>query len=471
MKTTVRTIVATCMVSLLAGCATSTQHPRVKAIEVPAQYGFGDSERNTPSQVLDTRRDSTASAARDEWWKQFGGPRLDRLVGRVLDANTDLASAGLRLQQARLRAGLARNELWPQPDASISAGYNKPLNGDASGTRTNGVTTGVSYVLDLWGTLRAQRDVAAWEAQATEEDLQATRLALIAETADLYWTLAFLNQRIQAGAESLARLERTLQLVRTQFNAGAVSRLELREAEQQLQSQIAAQSQLAQQRVELRNALTVLLDGTPWPQDDEPQTLAEARIPEIHAGVPAELLARRPDLRAAELRLRGALANIGITATSYYPSINLTGSVSGSSSALSDVLTNPVATLGAGLSLPFLRWNEMSLNVDIASTEYEIAANDFRKTLYTALMEVDNALSARVELGKQADASRASLDAAIEVERLYEVRYAAGATSLRTWLDAQETRRNAEIAFSQTRLEQLRNDLSLFQALGGSGGG
>lgn len=467
MSTAVRNMLAVAGALALSACASLGGHPRIDDIRVPAQYGLGDSDENAPTQGL--RSAFTREPVQDAWWRQFGDARLDRLIERVLDVNTDLASAGLRLQRARLAAGLAKDPLWPDVEASISTGYNKTLSDNSSGQRTNGATTSVSYVLDLWGRLRAQRDVAAWEAEATAEDLQSTRVALIANTADLYWTLAFLNQRIQAGEESLARLERTLGLVRTQFNAGAVSRLELREAEQQLQSQIAAQSQLEQQRVETRNALSVLLDGAPWPKTDEPQTLADARSPEIHAGIPAELLSRRPDLRAAELRLRGALANVGITATSYYPTLSLTGSVAGSSSSLSDVLTNPIATLGAGLSLPFLRWNEMSLNVDLANTEYEIAANDFRKTLYTAFTEVDNALSARVELARQVDASQASLDAATEVERLYEVRYAAGATPLRTWLDAQETRRNAELSLAERRLEQLRNDLSLFQALGGSG--
>jgi outer membrane protein TolC len=280
--------------------------------------------------------------------------------------------------------------------------------------------------------------------------------------------LAFLNQRIAAGEQSLDRLQRTLALVQGQFNAGAVSRLEVREAEQNLESQHAAQSQLVQQRVEARNALTVLLDGQPWSESDELQSLNDAHSPEIQAGLPAELLARRPDLRAAELRLREALANIHVTLTSYYPAISLTGSVGGTSTALGDVLANPVATLGAGLALPFLHWNEMKLNAEISGTGYEIAASDFRKALYTAFTDVDNALSARVELTKQLDSQQKSFDAAVDVERLYEVRYRSGATPLRLWLDAQETRRSAELSLAEARLSQLQNDALLFQALGGS---
>jgi len=452
----------------LAGCASTGSH-QLKDPAVAATYGLGDSTKNTPASDLPLAQShATKDVTQETWWTGFGDERLDRLVARVLEVNTDLASAGFRLQRARFNAGLATEDLLPHIDASGSAGYSKQLSGNSSGVRSYGTSATLSFELDLWGRLRTQRTIANWEAQATEQDLQTTFLSLVADTCDIYWTLAFLNQRIASGEESLARVERTLSLVRVQYDSGAVSKLELREAEQNLQSQQAAQSQLVQQRVELRNSLTVLLDGRPWSQDDEPQSMTNAHSPSLEAGVPAELLGRRPDLQAAELRLRESLAQIKVVRTSYYPAISLTGSVGGSSTSLSDVLAHPVETLGAGLSLPFLHWNEARLNTKIAGTEYEIAANDFRTTLYTAFTEVDNALSARQELAKQVDLSQQSFDAAVEVERLYEVRYRAGATPLRTWLDAQETRRQAELSLAQTRLGQLQNDSKLFQALGGS---
>ena len=453
---------------LLSACAGTGSH-RLEDPAVAASYGAGDSTKNAPvdNVALGQRRD-VQDVTRDTWWQGFGDERLDRLVARVLEVNTDLASAGFRLQRARFSAGLATSDLLPNFDVSGSAGYSRNLSGSSQGARSYGATASLSYELDLWGRLRTQRTIANWEAQATDEDLQTTFLSLVSDSCDLYWTLGFLNQRIVAGELSLARVERTLSLVRTQFNSGAVSRLELREAEQNLQSQQAAQSQLIQQRVETRNSLTVLLDGQPWPIADEPQSMANAHSPAIEPGLPAELLARRPDLRAAELRLRESLSQVKVVRTSYYPAISLTGSVGGSSTSLSSVLAHPVESLGAGLALPFIHWNEARLNTKIAGTEYEIAANDFRKTLFTAFTEVDNALSARQELAKQVDLSQQSFDSAVEVERLYEVRYRAGATPLRSWLDAQETRRQAELSLAQARLNQLQNDSRLFQALGGS---
>jgi NodT family efflux transporter outer membrane factor (OMF) lipoprotein len=456
------------MVSLLSACVGTGSH-RLVDPAVASTYGAGDSTQNTPSDKVALGQQRTVKdRMQDTWWTGFGDERLDRMVARVLEVNTDLASAGFRLARARYSAGLATSDLLPNFDISGSAGYSKELSGSSKGLDSYSASAGIQYELDLWGRLRTQRTIAQWEAQATEEDLQSTFLALVSQTCDLYWTIAFLNQRIATGEESLARVRRTLELVQSQFNAGAVSRLELREAEQNLDSQQAAQSQLIQQRVEARNSLTVLLDGTPWPISDEPQDMNNAHSPEIEPGVPAELLGRRPDLRAAELRLRESLSQIRVVRASYYPAISLTGSVGGSSDSLSSVLAHPVETLGAGLALPFIHWNEARLNTKIAGAEYEIAANDFRATLYTAFTEVDNALSARQELAKQVELSQRSYDAAVEVERLYEVRYRAGATPLRQWLDAQETRRQAELSLAQTRLNQLQNDSRLFQALGGS---
>jgi NodT family efflux transporter outer membrane factor (OMF) lipoprotein len=463
---------------LLAGCAAGPARRDAAAVKVAAEYGRGESEKNAPVDAVrfptsvSSRSPQTVSGDRsvseDRWWQGFGDARLNRLVDAMLSANTDLATAGLRLKQARLLAGLAADAGRPHLDATTSFNYDRLLKAPRSDSRASSATASVSYEADLWGKLRAQREIATWEVEATVEDLQATKLLLVGDACNLYWTLAFLNQRISNGEQSLTRLQRTLALVQSQFTSGAVSRLEVREAEQNLESQKTLQSQLIQRRVELRNALTVLLDGHPWPTSDEPQNLDDTRSPEIQPGLPVELLARRPDLRASELRLRQALKSIKVAQASYYPVLSLTGGVGGSSAALRDVLANPIATLGAGLVFPFLHWNEMNLNVELAGTDYEIEANNFRKALYRAFADVDNALSARAQLIDQLSSSQKSFDAAVEIERLYEVRYRSGAASLRFWLDAQETRRSAELVLAQARLNQLQNDVVLSQALGGS---
>ena len=469
--TRLRPLALACATTLMLSACVSTGNHRVDAPNVPASYGHGDPARNAPTERADASPQAAAADVRDDpWWTQFGDPRLDRVIDRALAANTDLASAGLAVQRARLQAGLADNALWPQPSGSIGSSGSRPIDQAADWNRGSSASVSLQWEIDLWGRLRGQREIAQWEAQASAEDLQNTALLVIGDVATQYWTLAFLNQSISAGQANLARLQRTQQLVQARFDAGAVSRLEVRQATQSLEAQRAAQSALEQQRVASRNALTVLLDGQPWPLEDEPQQLRSEIRPTVAEGLPAELLGRRPDLRAAELRLRNSLTNIQVTASQYYPALSLSGSVGSSATSLSDVLRNPVATLGAGLSLPFLNLRQAQLNTRLAGTDYQIAASDFRRTLYSALSEVDNALSARAQLTTQVAASQASYDEAVEIERMYEVRYRVGATDLRTWLEAQQSRRDAELSLASVKQKQLINDVTLFKALGGTAG-
>ena len=462
-----RRITLGCMAALLATACTTTPY-RTPEVSVPESYG---DKANGSTQIASSFGYAQSDVAADPWWQAFDDDGLNTLLARVLEQNNDLAAATLRVRRAQLSAGLSRDALWPHVSGSVSSGYGKNLKTGDSDGRSNSASLSASYEVDLWNRLGLSADAAAWEAQATEEDREATALALIGAAAQAYWNLAYLNQRLSFNTESLERAHRLLDLVKTQFDAGAVSRLELREAEQSLQNQIATRSSLEQQRLAAREALALLLDGQAWPESDEPQDLSLPKSATIEPGLPAELLGRRPDLRAAELRLKRALANVDVTRLSFYPTISLNGSVSSGAPSLSDVLKNPVGTLGAGLALPFLRFNERKFDIAIASTDVEIATTQFRQALLAALSDVDVALAARDSWSAQVEALTVSLEHARQIESLYEVRYSAGAVPLRTWLDAQESRRNAELSLAQARLSQLQNDLALFQALGGSARG
>lgn len=454
----------------LAGCAASGDYAKQTATPaLPSTYGWGNAPGSggvSALPALDANR--TSEVSNDPWWQGFGDARLNRLVAQALAVNSNLAAAGFALRQARLQAGLAENDLAPQASAQIAASGSRRIDRGDSITRSYSSSVALSWEVDLWGRLGAARDVKAWQALASADDLQATALSLAGDICRDYWTLAYLNQSIATGEQDLASLERTLRLVGVQFKEGDVSRLEVSEAQQSLEAQRAAQSALLQQRVETRNALAVLLDGKPLALADEPQSLRRVTTLPLRAGLPAELLARRPDLRAAERRLRGSLVNIDATARSYYPALTLTGALGGSGTALTDVLRNPVATLGAGLNLPFLNMERVRLNTAYAGAEYQQAASTFRTTLYTALQDVDNALSARTRLQEQVAARQRSYLAAQDVARMYEVRYRDGAVALRIWLDAQQTLRSSELALAQVLRDQVKNDVTLVLALGGS---
>ena len=446
-------------IAILSGCSAVVRTPyQQPAVNMPGQFTHqGTVQGINIAQVKDQR------------WTLFQDAELNRLVEHALQRNNDLAVAGIRLKQAREQAGLARNQQLPRVNASTSASHQVELRDGDDSARGFSLSGSVSYEVDLWGKLASQTDAAKWEAAATQQDLQSTAQTLVASVCNVYWQLAYLNQRIVSSEASVNSSKKLYELVKAQYQAGAVSGLEMAQAEQAVVGQEASHSQLLQQRVEARNALAILFDQPPSNFDVlEPKRLGTVSLPDIQAGLPADLLARRPDLQAAELRLRKTLANGDATKASYYPSLSLSSSIGTSSTSLTELLKNPVMTLGAGLSLPFLQYNDMQRNLAISKLDYESAVTSFRQTLYSALADVDNALSASTQLKVQADAQQRTLALAQKAESLNEIRYRAGAVALKQWIDAQESRRNAENSAIQIRLNQFNNMVTVMQSLGGS---
>lgn len=448
-----RRAVMLAVAAFLAACASPSAY-RTPEVAVPTQW-----QQSAPA------AGATAAVA-DRWWERFGDPQLTQLVDEALRRNTNLAVAAIKVRRAQLQAGLAASARLPSVSLGANTSASRLLDNGPT-TRSNSLTAGVSWEADLWGRLAAQRNAAEWEAQATEEDRAAAALSLVGTTASLYWQVAYLNQRIESGQQSIDYARKTLALVKVQHAAGSVTGLEEAQAQQTLASQEASQSQLVQQRVEARNALAILFDGPPAQSLAEAQRLPETALPAVEPDLPASLLTRRPDLRAAELRLRSSLATVDATRTSYYPTLSLTGSLGGTSNVLSNVLSNPVATLGAGLALPFIQWRDMQRNVAISQADHEQAVLGFRQSWYQSLADVENALSARTQYEVQAQQLQVSLAAALQSERLSELQYRAGAVPLKTWLDAQETRRVATNALAQNRVNRLNSLVTLYQALGG----
>ncbi|MGX9940316.1 efflux transporter outer membrane subunit [Acinetobacter sp. YH12106] len=453
--------------SSLVGCAAVVKTPYEQpSVQIPSHF----QNSSGLNQQIHER------VLADQWWTLFQDPQLNALVDQVLARNTDLAVAGINLQQARIQAKQSASQQGIRiGDAKISTGHRFSLDGD--GNSSTGISLGypgLSYEIDLFGKLANQTEASRWEALATEQDLQATAQSLIGTTAQLYWQLGYLNERYSVVQQNLATAQKTYDLVQVQYRAGAVSGLDLTQAEQAIQSQRSNLSQIDQQRVETRTALAVLLNEPVQQLSfNEPSRLANIQLPTIQAGLPASLLARRPDLQAAELRLRKALANKDANKASYYPSISLTGAVStgvgvGANTSLSNVLKNPVATLGAGLTLPFLQWNDMKRDLQVNELDYEKSILQYRQTMYEAFADVENALSARNEINKQVQLQQRNVELAEKTARLTEVRYRNGAVALKNLLDTQETLRNARLTLIQTKQSQYNAYVTLMQALGGS---
>lgn len=424
----------------------------------------------TSMRLPETWRQDSSSEAEEitsSWWKNFNDETLNRLVDEALTKNNDLAVAAFKVKEARLKADLAFDQYLPDLSASGTAKNARGLRKDGTIARTYSASVSASYEVDLWGKIANQKNSADWEAEATEEDRETARIALIGTTVNLYWKIAYLNERIAMSEASIDNAKKTLDLAKVQHKEGSTSAIDEAVAEKSLASLEAAHTQYLQQRVEAQNAFDILFDGPPGTLKANPAQMPKGDMPKLPVDVPAALLERRPDLRAAERRLRESLADVDATRASYLPSFSLTGSLGSFSVSLSKILTDPVGTLGAGITLPFLNWFDMRNNVAVSEAEYEQVVTAFRQTVYSAFADVENALSARVKDKEQgAKLAQASANAQ-KAESLYAIQYKEGYISLDTWLTAQETRRSAEASVLENRYNQLIDCVTLYKVLGG----
>lgn len=446
---------------LLNGCATAVA-PQSGNAAIPTTWRNGNI--NPTRQMVDF-------PLPEQWWHSFNDARLNTLIETALIKNSDLAVAGYKLRQAQLNAGLAENSLFPIVSASAEGSTSKPLNGSASSSRSFSTGASVSYSVDLWGQLAQNRNLKQWEAQATAQDLLATRLTISGTVAKAYWQIAYLNQKRALANQSLAYARKTLELVQVQYRAGAVSQLDVITAEKNVTSQEATVAGVNQDLEVARNAMAILFDAPPSAHiNNEPAALPTTLTTIVPNTLPAEVLAHRPDLQAGELRLREALGNIDVARKNFYPTLDLSGRISAGGTQLSQLVSNPLGSLSASLALPFLNWNQNRLNLKISKVAYEQAVVSYRQALYSALQEVENALSAQQLEALQTAKQHAAWQNTQTAERLHEIRYRAGADSLKDWLDAQESRRQAEQSYLLSLYNQYTNQVDLMLALGGGTG-
>jgi len=438
------------LTAVQAGCSNISTPAYDTAAKLPEKW---DSVSDTPAQK------------QVSWWKDFNDPQLNKLIDKALLTNNDFAAALVRVRRAELIAGLVDTNLTPSVTADASTTFSNTFNPPAK-SRSNSASLLMSYELDLWGKLASQREAAGMELNATDADCQAFALSLLGTTARLYWQLAYLNQSLELNEVDLESAEKTLAMAKLRYESGSVSELSVVQAEMNLLTQQNFRGQLLQQRVEARNALAILFNQPPQSEVVDPPKLQDGPLPAVAAGIPAEILANRPDLHAAELRLRAALVNIDVTRSSFYPTFSLTGFLGATSTSLQGLPQNSSASASLGLSLPFLQWNTAQLTIRVSKTQYEEALLNFRQRLYSALMEVENNLAGRLQLmdeEKKLTMLRAQAQRADSIAR---TRFEEGYTDIQPWLDAQASLRNAEHSVLLNRMNQMNNLVNLNKALG-----
>jgi NodT family efflux transporter outer membrane factor (OMF) lipoprotein len=405
------------------------------------------------------------------FWGALGDPALPAVLAKAFRQNDDLTLSGLQMKLTQLQASLTGLSRWPDASLGVSAGMSRPLT-SAGGTppetaRSASLNTSLTYSPDIWGYQMARREAAETDARASETDWQAARLALSVTVAQARWQLGFLNRTVSNARADLENARSTLRLAEVRYRAGASAWGDVVFARQSLNGQLNTLSQSQQQLTEARFAFAVLMGDPPETRQPELQDLTDTPLPEPAAGLPADLLSRRPDVHAAELRVRSSLASADAARLSFYPSLTLTGSYGTSSPTLTNYLANPVGALAAALTLPFIQFNTARLTSQSAKVGYEMAVVNFKKTVYGALQEVETALSARQQLNAQAQFLRDALAQSREAEQLTRIRWQLGATDIQPWLDAQQSRRQAELSLLQNTLARKNNMVQLYAALGG----
>lgn len=410
----------------------------------------------------------------EQWWSQFNDPQLDGLVRIALAENLDLKVAVARIEEAQALVTIARAALFPQIDASGSAGRARTGGGAAGlpvGSVTNNFFSAVlntSFELDLWGRLRRSTEAARAVLLSTAYAEQVVRLSLASQVAQFYFDLRSLDRQLKIARATLASRQESLRLVTKRFEGGVVSELDVRQAESQAAVAAAAVPALERQIVQQENALSVLLGRNP--QDVvRGRGVFEMTIPEVPVGLPSTLLVRRPDILAAEQDLVAANARIGAARAEYFPRISLTGLFGFESTELSDWFDASSRTwqVAGGLAAPIFTAARIGANVEAASARQQQSLYGYLLTIQASFREVEDALIAVRKIREQQAAQERRIQALQRTLRLANLRYDNGYSSYLEVLDAQRTLFAAELEQVQLQGARLRAIVDLYRALGG----
>lgn len=417
--------------------------------------------------------ESGTRAAGIGWRDFFADERLEALLAAAFAYNRDLAVAVARIEEAR---GFYRiQDADRRPTVELSGDVSRSRAGATGvGSETfNRFAVGVgvaAFELDFWGRVRNLSEAARSEFLATVAAERAFRLSLLREVAAAYLASREAAERIELAEATLESRREGLRIARVRLDAGITSALDFRQAESLLTQAETELAGLRLARARSNNALAVLIGG-PVPQDlPAPLPLAEqASAAAVAAGLPSELLTARPDILAAEERLRAARANIGAARAAFFPSIGLTGSLGFASAELGDLVGSDGLTWSFGpfISLPIFNRGRLRGNLTVAEARENIAVADYERTIQTAFREVADALAGRRYLAEQVEAQERGTLAQRQIAELARTRYREGVVGYIEVLDAERNLFAAEQALLQLRRAEAENLVDLYVVLGG----
>ena len=419
---------------------------------------------------------SAVTAADLAWREVFIDPRLQGVIELSLNNNRDLRVAVLNIEKARAQYRVQRAALLPGVNATAGGtrGESSSAQVVAGGDRSIEVyTAGVgvtSYELDIFGRVRSLKDSALQSYLATAETRRSVQISLIAQTANSWLALAADQDLLALARDTLGTREESLKLTRSRFEAGAANQLDLRQAETLTETARSDVATYIAQVEQDKNALRLVV-GADVPADLLPAGgLVTAQIlADLPAGLPSDVLTRRPDVLAAEHQLRGANADIGAARAAFFPRISLTGQTGVASNSLGSLFDggNGAWSFAPSISLPIFNGGANVAGLDSAKASRDIAVATYDKTVQTAFREVADGLAVQSTIQDRVGSQERLVAAANDTVRLSRARYGAGIDSSLTLLDAQRTLYTSQQGLIGARLVRATNLATLYKALGG----
>jgi outer membrane protein, multidrug efflux system len=456
------------LVMSLSGCAVGPKYQRPSA-PVPSQF----KESIPPA----TQEAGSSPIAYNNWWLIFNDPTLDRLENEADSANQDIRVAVARVDQAEAAARYSRSFLSPTLSLGTSVSrtreaQNRPNNGNTGGLAATyndfQLPLFFSYEIDAWGRVRHSIESARDVRQATEADLRFVRLSVEANVAMDYYSLRENDAERAILDSTIERLQQALDVTTNRFRGGIASELEVKQAKTLLDQTKAQAQALDVQRAQLEHAIAVL-DGRPASEFFLPRSPFDGLPPSLPAGLPSDLLARRPDIAEADRYVAAATAQIGVARTAYLPQLSLTGFLGFESSNTASLFNwqNSIASLGAAALTPLFNGGRIRADVDQARAAYRGSLAQYEKTVLTAYQDVEDQLAALRILSGEA---QSEMDAVTDAKRAEEIamnRYKTGLVGYLDVLVAQTTLLANERTAAQISGQRMVATVVLVKALGG----
>jgi outer membrane protein, multidrug efflux system len=450
------------LLALLAlnGCLLGPNYER-PAVDAPPAFRFAESDA----------KDLVNTA----WWEQFQDPALNALIATALADNKDVKIAAARVEQFLGQFVTTRSQLFPQVAAGFDAQRQRvPLGSTQLPSGVGPVFNqfqaplSASWEIDFFGKLRRQTEAARANLLASEEGRRATILTLVASVASSYVNLLSLDRQLDIAKSTAASRAASVNVFQLRFSGGEVSQMELAQSQSEYQASLATIPQIELQIAQQEDALSILLGHNPGDiaRDRELDDLA---LPAVPAGLPSELLERRPDLRQAEQDLIAANALIGAARALYFPSISLTGLFGSASTRFSSLFTGPtrVWSYAGALTVPIFTAGSIGGQVKQAEAQQQQALFEYQKSIQIAFQEVADALVSLQKTREQLAIQGSQVDALRSYARLARLRFEGGYTSYIEVLDAERSLFNAQLSYAQTQGVVFTSTVSLYKAMGG----